>query len=152
MKKIKTQRMSCGGKAPGYYAALRKMEAERIKSEQKLEKETKTAKPELPGGKSQTARLKKRRSKGFSTYIYKVLKQVHPDASISSKSMSIMDSFVVDIFDKIATEAGKLLQYNKKCTLSSRDIQTAVRLILPGELAKHAISEGTKATTKFSSS
>ncbi|KAF8056588.1 hypothetical protein FPV67DRAFT_1431147, partial [Lyophyllum atratum] len=27
---------------------------------------------------------------------------------------------------------------------SSREIQTSVRLILPGELAKHAISEGTK--------
>merc|ERR1712159_893075 len=30
-------------------------------------------------------------------------------------------------------------------------IQTAVRLILPGELAKHAVSEGTKAVTKFTS-
>jgi len=29
--------------------------------------------------------------------------------------------------------------------------QTAVRLILPGELAKHAVSEGTKAVTKFTS-
>ena len=29
--------------------------------------------------------------------------------------------------------------------------QTAVRLALPGELAKHAVSEGTKAVTKFSS-
>ena len=28
-------------------------------------------------------------------------------------------------------------------------LQTAVRLILPGELAKHAVSEGTKAVTKF---
>ncbi|KAH9009298.1 hypothetical protein EDB85DRAFT_1872187, partial [Lactarius pseudohatsudake] len=27
---------------------------------------------------------------------------------------------------------------------SSREIQTAVRLILPGELSKHAISEGTR--------
>ena len=34
-------------------------------------------------------------------------------------------------------------------TLSSREVQTAVRLILPGELAKHAVSEGTKAVTKF---
>lgn len=34
-------------------------------------------------------------------------------------------------------------------TLSSHEIQTAVRLILPGELAKHAVSEGTKAVTKF---
>jgi len=50
-----------------------------------------------------------------------------------------------------AGEAGKLATYNKKATLSSREIQTAVRLMLPGELAKHAVSEGTKAVTKFSS-
>jgi hypothetical protein len=31
-------------------------------------------------------------------------------------------------------------------------IQTAVRLLLPGELAKHAVSEGTKAVTKYTSS
>ena len=29
-------------------------------------------------------------------------------------------------------------------------VQTGVRLVLPGELAKHAVSEGTKAVTKFS--
>jgi len=66
--------------------------------------------------------------------------------------MSIMNSFINDIFERIATEAGKLATYNKKATLSSREIQTAVRLMLPGELAKHAVSEGTKAVTKFSSS
>ena len=35
--------------------------------------------------------------------------------------------------------------------LSCRDVQTAVRMVLPGELAKHAVSEGTKAVTKFTS-
>ncbi|KAG7225014.1 hypothetical protein INR49_014807 [Caranx melampygus] len=33
-----------------------------------------------------------------------------------------------------------------------QEIQTAVRLLLPGELAKHAVSEGTKAVTKYTSS
>ena len=32
-------------------------------------------------------------------------------------------------------------------TVDARDILTAVRLILPGELAKHAVAEGTKAST-----
>jgi len=41
----------------------------------------------------------------------------------------------------------ELASYSKKSTISSREIQTAVRLILPGELAKHAISEGTKSVT-----
>lgn len=45
----------------------------------------------------------------------------------------------------------ELASYSKKSTISSREIQTAVRLILPGELAKHAISEGTKSVTKVRS-
>ena len=94
---------------------------------------------------------KKKATESDKIYIYKVLKQVHPDTGISSKAMSIMNSFINDIFEKIATEASKLARYNKKPTVTSREIQTAVRLILPGELAKHAVSEGTKAVTKFTS-
>ena len=109
-------------------------------------KAKKEKKPKKEGGK------KKKRTESYSIYIYKVLKQVHPDTGISTKGMSIMNSFISDIFDKIANEAGKLVRYNKKGTLTSREIQTAVRLALPGELAKHAVSEGTKAVTKYTSS
>ena len=66
--------------------------------------------------------------------------------------MSIMNSFINDIFERVASEAGRLARYNSKSTLSSREIQTSVRLILPGELAKHAVSEGTKAVTKYTQS
>ena len=99
------------------------------------------------GGKRRTKRVE-----SYSTYIYRVLKQVHPSTGISKRGMSILNSFINDIFDRLATEASKLSRYNKKSTLSSREIQTAVRLLLPGELAKHAVSEGTKAVTKFTSS
>uniref|UniRef100_A0A7E4VZ96 Histone H2B n=1 Tax=Panagrellus redivivus TaxID=6233 RepID=A0A7E4VZ96_PANRE len=95
---------------------------------------------------------KKTRKETYSVYIYRVLKQVHPDTGVSSKAMSIMNSFVNDVFERIAAEASRLAQYNKRSTISSREIQTAVRLILPGELAKHAVSEGTKAVTKYTSS
>ncbi|ODM88738.1 putative histone H2B type 2-D, partial [Orchesella cincta] len=47
-------------------------------------------------------------------YIYKVLKQVHPDTGVSSKAMSIMNSFVNDIFERIAAEASRLAHYNKR--------------------------------------
>jgi hypothetical protein len=81
--------------------------------------------------------------------------------------MAILNSFVNDIFERIATEASskflpptcfgffnlfvllELAVYSKKSTISSREIQTSVRLILPGELAKHAISEGTKSVTSM---
>ena len=36
-----------------------------------------------------------------------------------------------------------------KKLIDSRAVQTAVRMVLPGELAKHAVSEGTKAVTKW---
>ncbi len=94
---------------------------------------------------------KRKRQETFSVYIYRVLKQVHPETGVSKRSMNIMNSFISDIFEKIALEASKLVRYNKKHTLSSREVQTAVRLLLPGELAKHAVSEGTKAVTKYSS-
>ena len=97
-------------------------------------------------------RRRRRRRETYSIYIYKVLKQVHPDTGISSKAMSIMNSFVNDIFERIAAEASRLAHYNRRSTITSREIQTAVRLLLPGELAKHAVSEGTKAVTKYTSS
>jgi len=98
------------------------------------------------------ANRKKSRKESYAIYIYKVLKQVHPDTGVSSKAMSIMNSFVNDIFERIAAEASRLAHYNKRSTITSREIQTAVRLLLPGELAKHAVSEGTKAVTKYTSS
>ncbi|XP_077980700.1 late histone H2B.L4-like [Glandiceps talaboti] len=117
-------------------------------------------KGEKKAGKATSATLggthgkkrKKRRAESYSIYIYKVMKQVHPDVGISGKAMNIMNSFVNDIFERIASEAARLAQINKRSTITSREIQTAVRLLLPGELAKHAVSEGTKAVTKYTSS
>ena len=105
--------------------------------------------------KKRAARASKRRrsrKESYGIYIFKVLKQVHPDVGISGKAMNIMNSFVNDAFERIASEASKLATHNKRSTISSREVQTSVRLILPGELAKHAVSEGTKAITKYSSS
>lgn len=76
-------------------------------------------------------------------YLALVLKQVHPDTGISNRAMSILNSFVngkfrgfpnfapqnlipgPDIFERVATEASKLAAYNKKSTISSREIQTS---------------------------
>ncbi|CAI9722821.1 histone H2B, gonadal-like [Octopus vulgaris] len=112
-------------------------------------KKASKAKSSRPAGDK---KRKKKRKESYSIYIYKVMKQVHPDTGISSKAMSIMNSFVNDLFERIASEASRLAHYNKRSTISSREVQTAVRLLLPGELAKHAVSEGTKAVTKYTSS
>merc|ERR1711991_158123 len=109
--------------------------------------------PKSPKSSKKSAKkAKKKGTETYNSYIFKVLKQVHPDTGISKKAMSVMNSFINDIESKISEEGGKLARYNKSKTLTSREVQTAVRLLLPGELAKHAVSEGTKAVTKYTSS
>jgi len=112
-------------------------------------------KPAVEGAEGTTTAAKdkklrhKKRAETFSSYIFKVLKQVHPDIGISNKAMMVMNSFVTDIFERIARESARLVDMNDRNTLGSREVQTAVRLVLPGDLAKHAVSEGGKAVAKF---
>ncbi|KAG6586017.1 hypothetical protein SDJN02_17481, partial [Cucurbita argyrosperma subsp. argyrosperma] len=130
-----------------------KKPAEEKKAEKAPAEKKPRAEKKLPKDGADKKRKKAKKSvETYKIYIFKVLKQVHPDIGISSKAMGIMNSFINDIFEKLAQESSKLARYNKKPTITSREIQTAVRLVLPGELAKHAVSEGTKAVTKFTSS
>ena len=102
--------------------------------------------------KTKKDKTKAKKNESYSSYIWKVLKQVHPDTGISSKAMSIMNSLVNDVFDKLATEAVTLSMRNKRLTVTAREVQSAARLVLPGELAKHAVSEGVKAVDKYNKS
>lgn len=112
----------------------------------KLEVKLTRKAPQAEPGKK---KFKKKPKYNMHVFIHRVLKQVHPDIRISKIAMSIMGSLVMDIFERVATEASNLTKNSKKPILQTREIQTAVRLLLPGELAKHAISEGTKAVAKY---
>ena len=97
----------------------------------KVESATKSAVKKVVKSKSERKSNRRKRKESYAIYIYKVLKQVHPDTGISSKAMVIMNSFVTDIFERIATESSRLAHYNKKSTITSREIQTSIRLLLP---------------------
>ena len=104
-------------------------------------------------GKKAAAPARRRKNhESYNIYIYKVLKQVHPEIGVSKRAMQVLNCFVEDIFDRICSEAGKCCQYAKKQTLGARDIQAATSLVLPGELAKHAVSEGNKSVNKYMAS
>jgi histone H2B len=45
----------------------------------------------------------------YSVYLYRVLKQVHPETGISKRSMSIMNSFINDVFSRLCEESSKLV-------------------------------------------
>ncbi|XP_067848280.1 histone H2B type 1-K-like [Heptranchias perlo] len=92
------------------------------------------------------------RKESCSIYVYHVMKQVHPDTSISSKAVGVMNSFVSDIFKRIAGEASRLARYNKRSTIGSSEIQTIVKLLLPwGNWPSSPCGKGTKALAKYTS-
>lgn len=84
--------------------------------------------------------------------MHKVLKQVHPGMAISAKAMTVVNNMMNDMFERLAEEAARLSAHSGRATMSSREIQGAVRLVLPGDLGKHAIAEGSKAVTNYMSS
>lgn len=101
-----------------------------------------------PRQKKKVHRAKKKRIESYKRYLLKILKQIHPELGISSHAMSIMQTFISDHFDRIVSEAAKLTILAKKSTLSAREIQTAVLLVLPGALRDHAVKEGKKAVAR----
>ena len=92
--------------------------------------------------------------KSYSIYIYKVFE------AGASRYWSVKQGYVYheQLCETISSRgsqlrASRLAHYNKRSTITSREIQDRCpRLLLPGELAKHAVSEGTKAVTKYTSS
>ncbi|KAF7461244.1 late histone H2B.L4-like [Marmota monax] len=110
-------------------------------------------KPRLPShSKSMRHRSHSRCGDNFATYFPRVLKHIHSGLSLSRSSMSVLDSFVQDIFERITSEARRLAGQNHRSTITSRDLQTAVCLLLPGEIGKHAVYEATRAVCRSHSS
>ncbi|KAK6152970.1 hypothetical protein DH2020_012609 [Rehmannia glutinosa] len=102
--------------------AEKKLAAEKVPAEKKPKAGKKLPKE---GGAVAGDKKKKRVKKSVETYkiyIFKVLKQVHPDIGISSKAMGIMNNFINDIFEKLAQGSSRLTRYNKKPTITSREI------------------------------
>ncbi|KIJ36924.1 hypothetical protein M422DRAFT_781981 [Sphaerobolus stellatus SS14] len=91
---------STAGKAPASSTATKQPSASKAPAAAK-----KTSKKTAPAADGEKKKRKKVRKETYSSYIYKVLKQVHPDTGISNKAMAILNSFVNDIFERIATEA-----------------------------------------------
>lgn len=94
-------------------------------------------------------RREKRKSRGYTPYLYRTLKSIHPDTGISKRAMEVMASFCDDMFERVMTEAQRLTKHNGAKTLGLRSLQSAVRIVLPKELAAHAIDAAQKATIKY---
>lgn len=84
-------------------------------------------------------------------YINKVRRSstTNKNYSLSRKAMSVLGSFVEDMFERIASEAVNVAQISKVKTLTGREIQMAARLLMGGELLKYGMCEGTRAVHSY---
>jgi len=123
--------------------------AQKMNENKIMKKETvTTAIDMIKGQHGKTERIHKEK---FDVYIRKVLKQVHPDTNISKDTVFQTNTILNLIANKVASESLKLCRIDKKTTVSVRHVQQAIRILLPGELTKHASSELAKAITRASS-
>lgn len=98
---------------------------------------------------------KRKRRQSHSKYINKIKKYHGEEWShmkITKPAMNVLKSFVDDCFERIATEASIISEYNKRSTLLSDDIEGALRIVLPAELAKIAIQAGKKSIAHYTGS
>lgn len=95
-----------------------------------------------------TRKKKKKRKETFAKYIFQIIKEKDEKQQISKKAMKILNSFICDMFDKIARESSHLSKSQKRGTLILDDAVFATRLVLPRELW-NTLVEGINAYAKY---
>ncbi|KAG8339803.1 putative Core histone H2A H2B H3 H4 [Trypanosoma vivax] len=104
------------------------------------------------GGKDKKGARRGKKQQRWDLYIHRTLRQVYKRGTLSKAAVRVLSSFIEDMYGKIQAEAVHVACINNVKTLTAREIQTSARLLLPPELAKHAMSEGTKAVAKYNAS
>jgi histone H3/H4 len=103
--------------------------------------------PKIPRASSRSSSRKSRKGINFDKYILIVLKQVHPDLSIDENTMKDVNYFlnlvgVALVKEAVSTLSGKII-------LTDRNVRLGIENFLTGNLKTHAIFNGQKAVTTF---
>lgn len=85
-------------------------------------------------------------------YINRVLKQVHPDTSITQEALNEVNYMIHYLIEKLSLASNTFVQHSNKSTLSAAAVQSALSLCLPPGLSEYTISEGTQAVTHYNGS
>ena len=86
-------------------------------------------------------------------YIFKILKTCDADYDLNNEATTTtINSIMLDLYSNVSKEAAELSRRRCKSVLGAQDVQTTVKLRLPGEICKYALSEAAKALVKYRSS
>jgi histone H2B len=101
------------------------------------------------GKESPEKRKRKANFTSYGSFTNKVLKQVHPSLGINRSASEMINRSIDEFVRGLAIRATLLLEISKHTTAKIPALVAAIKLLLPGELAKHAIAEGNKAVSKY---
>lgn len=87
----------------------------------------------------------------FESYVKKILTSVDPHLHISATAKKAFSDLISVLIIELLEGSIHGTLHARTRTISSRDVQTAVRHMLKGELSKHAVSAATKAVTWYTS-
>eukprot|EP01063_Lacrimia_lanifica_P031214 TRINITY_DN50_c0_g1_i8.p3 TRINITY_DN50_c0_g1~~TRINITY_DN50_c0_g1_i8.p3 ORF type:complete len:141 (+),score=74.67 TRINITY_DN50_c0_g1_i8:55-477(+) len=108
----------------------------------------KVAKAAKKPAADEAAKKKKKPTRTYKAYIHRLMKK-GSHGRITTKGMVIVNSFVTDLFERLAAEASRLNAHAGTKTLSSAAVIAAVKLQLPSEMARQALTQGAKAVGAY---
>lgn len=91
---------------------------------------------------------KREEDRKYHRFITKVFKTIHPDMQIHPDTVNVINTCIYDILGEVCDEASRMVSRTNKKTLSSTDLQFAIKTLFPAELAKHAEMEGIMAVAR----
>tara|TARA_X000001036_G_scaffold349101_1_gene329552 strand:- start:1728 stop:2096 length:369 start_codon:yes stop_codon:yes gene_type:complete len=104
---------------------------------------------------SSTAKVAKKKTKKdptYNVYLRKLLNDMYPKpdkVGMSSGAMEAVNGILVDLQERLGAQAIKLAKYQKKATLGTRHVHTAATLVMPPDLATHAMKDGATAVAAY---
>ena len=95
---------------------------------------------------------KKKKSHMFEIYISKVLKQISTTNGITNNAKQQLNSAICHILKYISSLILKLTISGKKKTITLKEVENSLKIVLSGELLNCALEEGNKSCLNISSS
>ena len=94
--------------------------------------------------------VKKKKSHMFETYISKVLKQISPSNGITNNAKQQLNSILCHIMKHISMLTVKLTMAGKKKTISLKEVENSLTLVLSGKLLENSLKDGRKSCDNIS--
>jgi histone H3/H4 len=118
-----------------------------------MTKSAKTAGAAANGTAADAKKRKPRKTSAvtYKTYLRTVLKKTHPDTSIDSEALAVLDSLVRRTLKRAMDRSSRMTLHNRRKTIRPDTVRTALRLELKA-LGSKVLDGGNTALERYTAS